>query len=529
MIRFCTLSLFLLLAFAPPGAVSGEEPVKPTPVRVGLGLTKTIELRARTEARSGKVTRKFLNSKGQLLYTYEYTLKDGMVVDIRPELPEERAESEAAVEMRAGPDPNSVRARGLEVGSAVYSVVGDDGKKEAFRIETFRSLSLLSGRTLRLRMDPPRRLKQVVTANPKVMIGRVSPSDPTLAVINALAAGRTPFGLVAEDGTKETLELSVTSTEAGRNTIVVTCGEWRLWRMPEGVEIQGVINDNETIADIRPGTGSSELSITGRNPGISHMMVMGAEGKKKEECDIVVTERKRYLALNQTIRLQISPRQPIKTIEATEPKLVHVSIDSKDPNTAVLKGLEPGDTKVTLTAEDGGKDLHEFRVYSEKPGKDCLVLAQFETRTLRMTGRQPFFHLDTTDTHLLAVQQPGERPFARVTALQRGICRITFVGRELEKREVLILEPKGKELRAKDPLRVKTGEVVRWKPVNEESASRFVLDDSRIVTLESTFDNDTMTTRYTLLAQQPGKTTITFLKDDEGNRDVVEVIVSPKE
>lgn len=518
-----TVCLLLASSIAVPHVAHAAEPAeesKPIDVRVELGGTRRIELRPRTAIRNGKVVRKILNRKGEFIYAATYELKDGELINVTM-VAGEKVDQDSAAEVRFGPDPDSVTIIGREVGTTTYTVVGDKEQKHTFRILTCRGVSLLMGRSFRLQMAPPRRLKGVVAGNPHVMSGGVCPKDRTYAVINALRAGRTPFGLIAEDGTRQTVDLSVMKVDPDQKSIVLASGESISWSMTNNPDLRSVVNENDMVIEVRATPRPSMVRITARNPGITYLTMTSAD-RKTEDFQVVVTEPRQYVFLGRTARIQVALHQPIKAITTTDPKCLEVGIDPKDATTATIHGLQDGDTQVTITAEDGGKDVFEYRVYSDKPKKDRIVLPRYATQKLTLPDGEQISSVECSAEHIVSSRLLEQ---TRIIGLIPGVARVTIEGRRSRvEKEVVVIEPKGKETPEKKPLRVEEGERFRWKDLDRKNFGEFLIEDQRIVRLDDFRDEDPLM----FTAHAPGRTKILFIRDDEGNRDVVDVIVTPK-
>src|SRR5262245_33459628 len=66
------------------------------------------------------------------------------------------------------------------------------------------------------------------------------------------------------------------------------------------------------------------------------------------------------VTVNSTDKLQMTSQKPIKTVFNENETVARVSPMMGDPTTVLVIGLNPGFTRITLVAADGGKEVHQL-------------------------------------------------------------------------------------------------------------------------------------------------------------------------
>ena len=193
---------------------------------------------------------------------------------------------------------------------------------------------------------------------------------------------------------------------------------------------------------------------------------------------------------------------------------------TKDRRVVTLTGLAAGASLATVVSEEGDRASFSCQVRSDKPAKGKLILSLYETRSFPVAGldkaKKVRLNFDS-----IAVLHPGkDKGSLRITALRQGILgtmTVTYEDGKTTPFEIIVLDPKGKTRPEEKPIRVRVGEEFKWKERTDDNDHCFVVEDESVVASEPFLGPFT--------AKKVGMTTITFIRDDEGNRDVVEVVV----
>lgn len=67
--------------------------------------------------------------------------------------------------------------------------------------------------------------------------------------------------------------------------------------------------------------------------------------------------RRLVLSVGQTIPLQLSTKQPIRTALNENDKVARLETTPNDPTTVLVTGVAPGRTRITLIGTDGKKEV----------------------------------------------------------------------------------------------------------------------------------------------------------------------------
>lgn len=253
-----------------------------------------------------------------------------------------------------------------------------------------------------------------------------SSSDPTVATVEdgkvvAVAPGTATITVTTEDGKKtDSCEVTIKSKVIHLERLKMDCESLTLrahWSepivvsfFPDNAEDQTVnwISTDESVAWPKPRPGQPYVcDVQAVSPGEASIIAVSNDGGKTAQCNVTVTpiplERvsislsSMLVYVGQEIQWDVYYAPDEATNKNVTWKVADPSIASVDQN-GVIKGLSPGNTKVSIVSEDGGfTSEHELWV---REATVKVTSIELDKTTLSMTSG--------TDETLTAILNPSD-------------------------------------------------------------------------------------------------------------------------
>lgn len=149
----------------------------------------------------------------------------------------------------------------------------------------------------------------------------------------------------------------------------------KLDRKNKTYSIDVVPADDKAVAYFKPIINDpTTVRAVGLSPGTRRVILVDEDGVK-ETCDIIV-RRMIFLPIGASQVVQMASKGSVKKIGNEGNKIVGVEHFPSDKSKVKLTGLTAGDTRFTLTSEDGKTETFEVIVRSDKvPGKNTIFVS----------------------------------------------------------------------------------------------------------------------------------------------------------
>jgi len=125
--------------------------------------------------------------------------------------------------------------------------------------------------------------------------------------------------------------------------------------------IRTIQGGDEKIIHIDPfsSANGTVVRVTGLAPGTSRLALTDVDGKQ-ETVEVAVLSNQRSISVGGSILLQMTTKQPIKTITNERDDVARVLPVSGDPTSVLVIGRAPGRTRITLVGADGKEETLEM-------------------------------------------------------------------------------------------------------------------------------------------------------------------------
>jgi len=145
-------------------------------------------------------------------------------------------------------------------------------------------------------------------------------------------------------------------TAAIRNVVVLQGTTTRV-EMSSRRPIRTVRIENDKCVQILAITRA--VLVKGVAPGTARLFLTDAEGEK-ETIEVEVRSNTLTISVGGTVQLQMTKKQPIKTIINERDDVIHVLPIYGDPTSVLVIGRAQGRSRITLVGADGKKENIDF-------------------------------------------------------------------------------------------------------------------------------------------------------------------------
>jgi hypothetical protein len=410
----------------------------------------------------------------------------------------------------------------------VYTIVGKDGKKQTFHVHVHVPLFVFLDRPQTIHMFPSTPIDKIEVLKGNAARVEVDAKNAKAARVFGTTEGMMQFVLVARDGTRQRFEAEIGSDKPAKGRIVLAPHQTVPLSMSNNQEISEVNTEADYVVEIRPGTDLLAVRATACHTGRSRVTLV-SDAKKTEQFEIVVTEPVHpvVVLVGRPRRVQLATRKRVLRLEGDGVKRVNAQIDPKDQRTINLTATQSGETRLMAVADDEDETremLHVIACDEKKLDRRTILLREYETRRLEMSGAKEIQEANNTHEHVLELRPGSDTKHLRVTGLVEGtaVVRLRSDTGVSEEFKILVTEARPIE-RLKDPIRVMVGATYTGKL--RAKVTEVKVGDEKLVEYDQ--ERSARGLQYTLRGLDKGKTTL-FLIYEDGSREIIEVIVEEK-